>query len=203
MAPGQETQPELRTIIFVDLTHVRRDSGIDPVLVSQCDLMLQFLPEAILAGYMAQLSTATTLVAGLAKAYGERRLDENLLALATKAADRRRARLPAARARRGASVLPVGQPPLRNRRRADHVEPQRCRMGHRVASAILDRLLHHSHVLTIRGDSYPLGAKRKSGLIKAPTAGDGPSAAPPPSGPPPAETTFNRDNNPDGGVSSS
>jgi hypothetical protein len=43
-----------------------------------------------------------------------------------------------------------------------------------VATAILDRLLHHSHVLTIRGDSYRLRAKRKSGLIKAPTAGDGP-----------------------------
>jgi hypothetical protein len=39
--------------------------------------------------------------------------------------------------------------------------------------AILDRLLHHSHVLTIRGDSYRLRAKRKSGLIKPP-AGDGP-----------------------------
>jgi hypothetical protein len=35
-----------------------------------------------------------------------------------------------------------------------------------VATAILDRLLHHSHVLTIRGDSYRLRAKRKSGLIK-------------------------------------
>ncbi|MGY4363068.1 hypothetical protein ACVWZR_002256 [Bradyrhizobium sp. i1.3.1] len=43
-----------------------------------------------------------------------------------------------------------------------------------VATAILDRLLHHSHVLTIRGDSYRLRAKRKSGLIKAPLAGDGP-----------------------------
>jgi DNA replication protein DnaC len=42
-----------------------------------------------------------------------------------------------------------------------------------VATAILDRLLHHSHVLTIRGDSYRLRAKRKSGLIKLP-AGDGP-----------------------------
>ena len=41
-----------------------------------------------------------------------------------------------------------------------------------VATAILDRLLHHSHVLTIRGDSYRLRAKRKSGLIKPP-AGDG------------------------------
>jgi hypothetical protein len=43
-----------------------------------------------------------------------------------------------------------------------------------VATAILDRLLHHSHVLTIRGDSYRLRAKRKSGLIKPPSAGDGP-----------------------------
>ncbi|MGY3591924.1 hypothetical protein ACVIGB_008495 [Bradyrhizobium sp. USDA 4341] len=42
-----------------------------------------------------------------------------------------------------------------------------------VATAILDRLLHHSHVLTIRGDSYRLRAKRKSGLIKLPAA-DGP-----------------------------
>ena len=42
-----------------------------------------------------------------------------------------------------------------------------------VATAILDRLLHHSHVLTIRGDSYRLRAKRKSGLIRPPAA-DGP-----------------------------
>jgi hypothetical protein len=33
-----------------------------------------------------------------------------------------------------------------------------------VAKAILDRLLHHSHVLTIRGDSYRLREKRRSGL---------------------------------------
>ncbi|MGY4298931.1 DNA replication protein DnaC [Bradyrhizobium sp. i1.4.4] len=37
--------------------------------------------EAILAGYTVQFTTATTLVAGLAKAHGERRLDEKLLAL--------------------------------------------------------------------------------------------------------------------------
>ena len=36
-----------------------------------------------------------------------------------------------------------------------------------VATAILDRLLHHSHVLTIRGDSYRLREKRRSGLVKA------------------------------------
>jgi len=35
-----------------------------------------------------------------------------------------------------------------------------------VATAILDRLLHHSHVVTIRGESYRLKEKRKSGLIR-------------------------------------
>lgn len=35
-----------------------------------------------------------------------------------------------------------------------------------VATAILDRLLHHSHVITIRGDSYRLREKRRSGLIQ-------------------------------------
>lgn len=39
-----------------------------------------------------------------------------------------------------------------------------------VATAILDRLLHHSHVLTIRGDSYRLREKRRSGLLKPNTA---------------------------------
>ncbi|MFZ4099901.1 MAG: IS21-like element helper ATPase IstB [Chlamydiia bacterium] len=35
-----------------------------------------------------------------------------------------------------------------------------------VATAILDRMLHHSHVLTIRGESYRLKEKRRSGLLK-------------------------------------
>ena len=36
-----------------------------------------------------------------------------------------------------------------------------------IASAILDRLLHHSHVLNIRGESYRLREKRQSGLFPA------------------------------------
>lgn len=39
-----------------------------------------------------------------------------------------------------------------------------------VATAILDRLLHHSHVLTIRGESYRLREKRRSGLLKPASA---------------------------------
>jgi len=35
-----------------------------------------------------------------------------------------------------------------------------------LTSAMLDRLLHHSHVVQIRGDSYRLKDKRKAGVIK-------------------------------------
>ncbi len=34
-----------------------------------------------------------------------------------------------------------------------------------IATAILDRLLHHSHVLNIRGESYRLKDKRRAGLL--------------------------------------
>src|ERR1700758_1603507 len=46
-----------------------------------------------------------------------------------------------------------------------------------VATAILDRLLHHSHVVTIRGDSYRLREKRRSGLLKSTTAPQSATAA--------------------------
>ena len=42
---------------------------------------------------------------------------------------------------------------------------------HVVAAAILDRLLHHSHVVTARGDSYRLREKRRSGLVKGSDVG--------------------------------
>lgn len=35
-----------------------------------------------------------------------------------------------------------------------------------AATAILDRLLHHSQVITIRGDSHRLRGKRRSGLLQ-------------------------------------
>jgi len=34
-----------------------------------------------------------------------------------------------------------------------------------TASAILDRLLHHSHVITVRGESYRLKEKRRAGIL--------------------------------------
>ena len=46
-----------------------------------------------------------------------------------------------------------------------------------VATAILDRLLHHSHVITIRGDSYRLREKRRSGLLQRPITATAPNGA--------------------------
>jgi len=54
---------------------------LGPPGVGKTHLSIALGREAILAGYTVQFTTATTLVAGLAKAYGERRLDEKLLAL--------------------------------------------------------------------------------------------------------------------------
>ena len=34
-----------------------------------------------------------------------------------------------------------------------------------ITTAILDRLLHHSHVINMRGESYRLKDKRQSGLL--------------------------------------
>lgn len=39
-----------------------------------------------------------------------------------------------------------------------------------VATTILDRLLHHSHVVTLRGSSYRLRTKRRAGLVNQASA---------------------------------
>ena len=36
-----------------------------------------------------------------------------------------------------------------------------------IATAMLDRLLHHSHVISVRGESYRLRDKKRAGLLKA------------------------------------
>ncbi|HMK22818.1 MAG TPA: IS21-like element helper ATPase IstB [Terriglobales bacterium] len=46
-----------------------------------------------------------------------------------------------------------------------------------LATAILDRLLHHSHTLLITGESYRLREKRKSGLIRSRLAASEPMEA--------------------------
>jgi len=36
-----------------------------------------------------------------------------------------------------------------------------------VTTAILDRLLHHSHIINIQGNSYRLKEKREAGLLNS------------------------------------
>ena len=96
-------------------------------------LSIALARKAFLAGYTMQSVTATTLVAMLAKAYGERRLDEKLLALPKPnllIVDELGYLPPETDAAH--LVFQFGQPPLRKRRHAYHVEPKRRRMGHGV-----------------------------------------------------------------------
>jgi DNA replication protein DnaC len=46
-----------------------------------------------------------------------------------------------------------------------------------LATAVLDRLLHHSHTINIKGDSYRLKEKRKAGLLAKTAAAPNPATA--------------------------
>lgn len=39
-----------------------------------------------------------------------------------------------------------------------------------LTAALLDRLLHHAHIVQISGDSYRLKDKRKAGSLRTPKA---------------------------------
>src|ERR1700748_2377639 len=134
--------------------------------------------EAIVTGYTVLFTPATTLVAQLAKAHADGRLDERLAHYAK----------PQLLIGDGPGSLPF-EPnaahlffPLVSRRyeRGAMLVTSNRAVGEWgsvfgdpvVATAILDRLLHHSHVLTLRGDSYRLKEKRRSGPLQKPAAPD-------------------------------
>ncbi len=174
-------QPSLDPKQVRDLAACRWVANGDTLLiqgppgVGKSHLAVALGREAVSQGYSVLFTTATALVTTLVKGQAEGRLEQKLAQLSKP---------------KLLIVDEFGYLPL---------EPQAAHLlftlvGHRyergsmlvtsnrsvsewgkvlndpvVATAILDRLLHHSHVLTIRGDSYRLREKRRSGLLKSTT----------------------------------
>ena len=146
---------------------------LGPPGVGKTHLSIALGRDAIEHGYTTLFTSAVTLLTNLMKAQSEGHLDERLsfygkpklliidelgyLPLETSAAHLF-FQLVSKRYERG-SILVTGN----------------CNVGEWggifgdpvVATAILDRLLHHSIVITIRGESYRLLEKRRSGLIRS------------------------------------
>jgi DNA replication protein DnaC len=127
---------------------------------------------AIQQGYSILFTTATALVTGLTKAHSEGRLEERLSHWAKPKllivdelgylpfepnAAYLFFQLVSRRYERGSLLITSN----RSVGEWDQVFGDPV-----VATALLDRLLHHSQVVTIRGESYRLREKRRSGLLK-------------------------------------
>ena len=129
--------------------------------------------EFILQGYSTLFTTATALLTRLSTAHKRGRLDEELTLFAKPKllivdelgylpfepdAAYLFFQLVSRRYERGSILITSNRPVME----WDAVFGDSV-----VATAILDRLLHHSHVITIRGESYRIKEKKRSGLFQS------------------------------------
>lgn len=146
---------------------------LGPPGVGKTHLAVSLGLKAIEAGYRVLFSTAAHLIAVLTKAHGEGRLDEKLKVYTTPRLliideigylpiDRLGAnlffQLISRRYERGPMILTSNQ----SFGAWGEVFGDRI-----IATAILDRLLHHAVTLNIRGNSYRLKEKLKAGLVRS------------------------------------
>lgn len=142
-----------------------------PPGVGKTHLAIALGRAAVEAGHGVLFVTATALIAALAKAQAEGHLAEQLTfhtkpkllvidELGYLPLERSSAhlffQLVARRYERGSILLTTNQPVT---------DWGNVFSDDTIAAAILDRLLHHSHTLVIKGESYRLKSKKRAGLL--------------------------------------